>query len=105
MNIGGALVSSVLKIAVTAAVLVLAYLLIIKPILNTTESITNNTNSSIQQSLNQAFGFEAGSPTARKIKREVGNGKGFDEKALINCIERSSQSAAAAQRCVKKFGP
>ena len=105
MNIGGALVSSVLKIAVTAAVLILAYLLIIKPILSTTETITKSTNSNIQESLNQAFGFDANSPTARKIKREVGNGQGFDQQALVACLKRNSQKPAAAQRCVQRFGP
>lgn len=105
MHIGGALVSSVLKIAVTAAVLILVYLLIIKPILSTTESITNNTNSSIQKSLNQAFGFQANSPTARRIKREVGNGQGFDQQALVGCLKNNNQNPKAAQNCVKRFGP
>lgn len=105
MNIGGALVSSVLKIAVTAAVLILAYLLIIKPILNTTETVTRNANSSIQESLDQVFDFDGNSPTARKIKREVGNGKGFDQQALVACLERNSQKPAAAQKCVQRFGP
>ena len=109
VNVGGSLLSSVLKILVTAATLALVYFLVIKPVLNTTESITNSTNDSIQKSMesvNDAFDTSNnGSVTIqRQITKNLKTEQPGQQSPVIKCINRAQQDVNKIERCAKKYG-
>jgi len=109
MNVVGSLLSSVLKILVTAATLALFYFLILKPVLHTTESITNSTNDSIQKSMesvNDAFDTSNnGSVTIqRQITRNLKTEQPSQQSPVIKCINRAQQDVNKIERCAKKYG-
>ncbi len=109
MNVGGSLLSSVLKILVTAATLALVYFLILKPVLHTTESITKSTNDSIQKSMesvNDAFDTSNnGNVTIqRQITRNLKTEKPGQQSPVIKCIDRAQQDVNRIERCAKKYG-
>ena len=107
MNVGGSLLSSVLKILVTAATLALVYFLVLKPVL--TESITNSTNDSIQKSMesvNDAFDTSNnGSVTIqRQITKNLKTEQPGQQSPVIKCINRAQQDVNKIERCAKKYG-
>jgi len=114
MNVGGSLLSALLKIAVTAATLALVYILVISPILHTTENISNSTNDTIQKSMqnvNDAFdqpgnGFNTsnGSVTIqRKITRQLKTTKPGAGTPVIKCIQRANQNVNKVIACSKRY--
>ena len=54
MQIGGTLVTGVVRVLVVVATLAAAYYFVIRPVLDTTEKVSGGINSSIQQSLDEA---------------------------------------------------
>jgi hypothetical protein len=114
MNVGGSLLSSILKIVVTAATLALVYILVIKPILHTTESISNSTNDTIQKSMesvNHAFdqpnnGFDTSNGSVkiqRKITRQLKTTQPGAQTPVIKCIQRANQNVNKVIVCSKKY--
>jgi len=109
MQIGGTLVNAVVRIAVVAATLALAYFFILKPILSTTETVSSGINSNIQNAfddVNEAFDQSGtlGGPGERKIRRKITTTSGVNQDRLIECIQNAQQDINRIQRCANRFG-
>jgi hypothetical protein len=111
MQIGGTLVSAVVRILVLGATLALVYVFIVKPILNTTENVSNGvgTNiSDVMDEVSQAFdssNIQSGQYSQVKIKRSITTVSGKKQQRLLTCVQGSNQDIARIQRCVARFGP
>jgi F0F1-type ATP synthase membrane subunit b/b' len=110
MQIGGTLVNAVVRIAVLAATLALVYYFIVRPVLDTTETVSGGISNNIQRTfdeVNEAFD-QAGGQNAGvnrvKIKRTINQTGGRSQQRLINCIERARQDINRIQRCADRFG-
>jgi hypothetical protein len=100
-NLFGSLTSGIIRLAVTAGVLLLCYLFIVKPALDTTnEAIKSSGIDQIGKSL---------SGVGREIKRQVRHSlrttkqKGLNPQKLIRCIESANGNTKKIQRCTRKF--
>jgi precorrin isomerase len=110
MQIGGTLVNAVVRIAIVAATLALAYFFVIKPVLSTTETVTSGINGNIQKAfddVNEAFDQSniAGTANERRIKRKINATNGINQDRLITCIQNAQQDVNRIQRCANRFGP
>ena len=111
MQIGGTLVTAVVKIVVLAATLALAYVFIIKPVLNTTENVSNGVNTNISDAMkevNQAFddsNFQNGSFSQVKVKRTITTVSGKQQQRLLACVQNADQDVVKIQRCAARFSP
>ena len=100
-NLFGNLTSGIIRLAVTGGILVLCYLFIVKPVLDTTsEAIKSSGIGEISKSL---------SGVGREIKRQVRHSlkatkqKGLNPQKLVNCIERANGNTKKIQRCTRRF--
>lgn len=108
MAIGGTLVNAVVKIVILAATLALVYFFIIKPVLATTENVSNAVSSNINNvmdDVNQAFeeSNQAGGYNQVQIKRKITRVDGKDQQRLLRCVQNANQSINRIQRCAAKF--
>jgi hypothetical protein len=100
-NLFGNLTSGIIRLAVTGGILVLCYLFIVKPVLDTTsDAIRSSGIGEIGKSLEGV---------GREIKRQVRHSlkvtkqKGVNPKKLIRCIETANGNTKKIQRCTRKF--
>ncbi len=111
-NLFGSLTSGIIRLAVTVGILVAVYLLIVKPVLKTTDNAINSTNQTIQKS------FEAGGlndigktidNVNRQVQRQIRHSFHTTQKAggnpqkLIHCIQRANENVNRIQRCTRRF--
>lgn len=99
-NLFGNLTSGIIRLAVFAGMLFVAYLLIVKPILDTTKEAFHSTG------LDQIGKSLEGVST--EIKREVhrsfeGTSPGGQRKKLVHCIQRAEGSVHRIERCTRRF--
>lgn len=100
-NLFGNLTSGIIRLAVTAGVLALCYLFIVKPVLDTTnEAIKSSGLDQIGKSLKGM---------SKQIKREVHHSfevtkqRGANPKKLIRCIKQANSDVQLIQRCTRRF--
>ena len=100
-NLFGSVTSGIIRLAVTAGVLVLCYLFIVKPVLDTTtEAIKSSGLSEIGRSLNGV---------GREIKRQVRHSlkatkrEGVNPQKLIRCVKQADGNTKKIQRCTRRF--
>ena len=99
-NLFGNLTSGIIRLAVFAGMLLLLYLLIVKPVLKTTTDAIHSTGlDQIGKSLD-GVGVE--------IKREVhrtfeATSPGGQRKRLVHCVQRAEGNAHRIERCTRKF--
>ncbi|HTU13973.1 MAG TPA: hypothetical protein VMF31_02125 [Solirubrobacterales bacterium] len=111
MQIGGTLVTAIVRIAVLAATLALVYVFILKPVLNTTENVTKGVNANISSAMEEVNrAFDGSNTTNRKfsqvqIKRSITTTSGRKQQRLLRCVQNSNQDIARIQRCAARFGP
>ncbi len=111
MQIGGTLVNAVVRIVVLAATLALVYYFIVRPILDTTETVSGGISGNLEKTfedINEAFdqsNGQGGSLDPTEVKQKVTRVGGRRQKRLINCIQNSSQDFGRIQRCANRFGP
>jgi hypothetical protein len=110
-NIFGNLASGVIRLAVTAGILALVYLFIVKPVLKTTDEAFKTTNESIQKSFRGA-GLDDIEKTIhnvnvqvqRQIRRSFKTAKhGGNPNKLIRCIRHAHQDVHKIERCTRRF--
>lgn len=99
-NLFGNLTSGIIRLAVFAGMLLLLYLLIVKPVLKTTTDAIHSTG------LDQIGKSLEGVST--EIKREVHRsfevtGPGARRKRLVHCIQRAEGSVHRIERCTRRF--
>jgi hypothetical protein len=99
-NLFGNLTSGIIRLAVTAGVLFLCYLFIVKPVLETTnEAIKSSGLDQIGKSLEGV---------SKTIKREVHRSfettkPGTRRQRLFHCVERANGDVQRIQRCTRRF--
>jgi hypothetical protein len=100
-NLFGNLTSGIIRLAVTAGVLLLCYLFIVKPVLKTTsDAIHQSGFDQIGKSLNGV---------SREIKRQVHRSfqvtkhRGANPQKLVHCIQRANGDVQQIQRCTRRF--
>jgi hypothetical protein len=99
-NLFGSLTSGIIRLAVFAGMLLLLYLLIIKPVLKTTTDAIHSTG------LDQIGKSMEG--VSKEIKREVhrtfeGASPGGQRKKLVHCVQRAEGNAHRIERCTRRF--
>lgn len=107
MQIGGTLVTGLVRILVVIATLAAAYYFILRPILDTTEKVSGGISGSIQQTIDEANNaFERADVPPRgqqvmttKIKRVPPS----RIPQLERCVTRSGADIGSINRCIDKF--
>ena len=107
MQIGGTLVTGVVRVLVIVATLAAAYYFIVRPVLETTETVSSGINTNIQKSLdeaNEAF-EQANVPvqTQQNITTTIKNVPTNKLPQLTTCINRNPSSIQHIERCAKKL--
>jgi hypothetical protein len=99
-NVFGNLTSGVIRLAVTAGILALVYLFIVKPVLNTTEDAIHQTGfDQIGKSIEGV---------SKEIKRQVhrsfrSTGPTARRQKLVHCIQRAEGDVRRIERCTRRF--
>ena len=110
-NLFGNLSAGIIRLLVTVGILAAVYFFIVKPTLDTTEKISNETNVSVQRGFESANLGEI-NKTIEDVNRqvEVEIKKSFhaskqqgDADKLIRCIQRAHQNVNRIQRCSERF--
>lgn len=99
-NLFGNVTSGIIRLAVFAGMLLLLYLLIVKPVLKTTTDVIHSTG------LDQVGKSLEGVST--EIKREVhrtfeGASPGGQRKKLVRCVRHAEGNAHRIERCTRRF--
>jgi hypothetical protein len=111
VNIGGTLARGVVRIAVVAATLALVYFFILRPVLDTTETVSGGISGNIQKAfddVNEAFDQANGQNAGlneRRLKRRINATSGGQQARLLDCIQNARQDVDRMQRCVNRFAP
>jgi len=100
-NLFGNVASGIIRLAVTAGVLFLCYLFIVKPVLKTTnDAIESSGLDQIGKSLEGM---------SMQVKREVHHSfevtkrKGANPRKLVTCVKRADGDVQRIQRCTRRF--
>lgn len=99
-NLFGNLTSGAIRLAVTAGVLALVYLFIVKPVLKTTNDAIHETGfDRIGKSIEGV---------SREIKRQVHRSfettnPGSRRRSLVRCVRRADGNAHRIERCARRF--
>lgn len=115
----GSLTSGIIRLAITAATLLLVYFLILKPILQTTENVSKgfSSDSSVQkalESVNETFAGEQLESIQRKIEVQIRKATTDSSRSkaetrrsqrLLRCVQRSAGDVQRMQRCAERFAP
>ncbi len=94
------LTSSIIRLAVFAGMLLLLYLLIVKPALNKADDAIHSTGlDQIARSLDGV---------STEIKRDVhhtfeSTSPGGQRKRLVHCVQRAEGNAHRIERCTRRF--
>jgi hypothetical protein len=119
-NLFGNLTSGLIRLLVAVGVLGAAYLFIIKPVLHTTENVTNTVNNSIENAhkeFERSFGPNSeASKAIRKANKQVQvqitrsfhqtkTAQSGNTMKLLHCIQHVAPDVDKMQRCNAKFAP
>jgi Tfp pilus assembly protein PilO len=111
-NLFGNVTSGVIRLLVTVGILAAAYFFILKPILDTTETISSETNDSIQKSFENS-GFDEIDVTLRNVNKRVEkqlnqalkqSKQHGDVSKLRVCMEKASGNVNRVRHCAKRYG-
>ena len=118
-NLFGNLTSGIIRLAVTVGILAAVYFFAIRPVLDTTEEISNR---AFEQS-DRAFGQQGDlqnsiqrqiqrniAQTNRRVQRQItfsfrqtSRGGGPKPQQLLRCVQRANGNVNRIQRCAKKY--
>lgn len=100
-NLFGNVTSGIIRLAVFAGMLFVAYLLIIRPILDTTTDVIHSTGlDKIGKSLDGM---------STEIKREVHRSfevtkrRGANPQKLVHCVQQANGDVKKIERCTRRF--
>jgi len=100
-NLFGNVTSGIIRLAVAGGILFLAYLFIVKPVLDTTnEAIKASGLNQISKSLQ-----DLGPQIERQVKHsfKLTKAHGGNPQKLIKCVKRADQNVAKIERCTRRF--
>ena len=112
-NLFGSVTSGIVRLLVTAGILAAVYFFIVKPVLDTTETISSETNQSIQRSFENS-GFNNIDATLEDVNKRVerqlnqalrDSKQHGDLDKLRRCMERATGNVNRVQRCANRFAP
>jgi type II secretory pathway component PulM len=108
----GTIISPIIKIVTTVAILAAVYFFFVKPALDTTETISNNVNKSISRSFDN---FDNFTPDVQKSVREAqklqekaaqsSSAQVADAQKLLDCITDANNDVNKINACNAKFSP
>ena len=117
-NLFGNVTSGIIRLLVTVGILAAAYFFIVKPVLDTTENVSNTVNDSIR-SANESFGTQldltdidktienANKQVQIQIQRSFRQAKKRgaknDPQKLIRCIQHAAGDVNRIQRCTLRY--
>jgi hypothetical protein len=112
----GNFTSGIIRLAVAVGILAAAYFFIVKPVLHTTEKVSDSVNGSISRGLEQSIGphsataralRRAGRQVQIQIKRSFHQAKkaGADPTRLLRCIQAANGDVGRMRHCAVRFGP
>lgn len=112
----GTIISPIIKVVTTIAILAAVYYFAVRPILDTTEDITNDVRGSIaesQQQSNQAFDDAQATASAAEISSTRQQATSYGNsilagsqpwpeaaKAVLNCTKKAGDDITKLERCV-----
>jgi len=100
-NLFGNVTSGIIRLAVTGGILFLAYLFIVKPVLDTTEKAFHSSGlDQIGKTLDTV-----NVQVQREIRRsfKVTKSHGGNPQHLIKCIKHADQNIERIERCTRRF--
>ena len=100
-NLFGNVTSGIIRLAVTAGILFCAYLFIVKPVLDTTETAFEESGiNEIGKSLQHL-----GPQIERQVKHSfrVTKAQGGNPQRLLKCVKRAHQDINKIERCTRRF--
>ena len=98
----GTVISPIIKIVTTVAILAAVYFFVVRPILDTTEDISGNVNRSVQQSQRQSA-QQAREASAAEIDSARNSATSYG-RSLLAGSQPWPEGADAVLDCVKKAG-
>lgn len=105
----GTIISPIIKIVTTVAILGAIYLFFLKPTLDTTENISNSISNSIEESID---GFDNFTPDiqkdvdkALKQAERVSGAQTASVDKFLDCINDASGDVNKISACNAKFSP
>jgi hypothetical protein len=112
----GSLASGIIRLAVAVGILAAAYFFIVKPVLHTTENVSDTVNSSFQ-SANESFerSFGPHSETSRALRNanrqvRIQITRSFHQakyngnpQRLLHCVQAANGNVNRMQRCTARF--
>ena len=110
-NLFGSVTSGIVRLLVTVGILAAAYFFIVKPVLDTTETISSETNDSIQKSF-ESSGFDEIDVTLENVNKQVerqlqqslnASKQQGDVAKLRRCVERASGNVNRIKRCARRY--
>jgi Tfp pilus assembly protein PilO len=111
-NLFGSVTSGIVRLLVTVGILAAAYFFIVKPVLDTTETISSETNDSIQRSFENS-GFNQIDVTLQNVNKRVEkqlnqalrqSRRHGDVDKLRICMKRAAGNVNRVRYCAKKYG-
>jgi hypothetical protein len=100
-NLFGNVTSGIVRLAVFAGMLLLLYLLIIKPVLKTTTDAIHSTGlDQIGKSL-EGMSTEVKREVHRSF--EVTKQRGANPQKLVHCVQRANGDVKRIERCTRRF--
>ena len=112
-NLFGSVTSGIVRLLVTVGILAAVYFFIVKPVLDTTETISSETNESIQKSFENKR-FDEIEVTLENVNRRVERqlhavtegveGTGGRRQAAALHGEGDRANVNRVQRCAKRYG-
>ena len=109
MQIGGTLVTAVVRIVVLAATLALVYYFVIRPVLDTTETVSNGINENVQRSLDQAndafkqSNMNFGPQQHKQLTDDIKNVPTNRLPRLNRCIAAAGADLDRIERCAARL--
>jgi hypothetical protein len=119
-NLFGNVASGVVRLLVTVGILAAVYFFIVRPVLDTTENVSDTVNSSIQsanESFSRSFGPNSEAEKAlrranRRVKVQITRSfhqakmhGGGDPMKMLHCIQVAAGDVNRMQHCAVKFSP
>jgi hypothetical protein len=111
-NLFGNLTTGIIRLAVAVGILAAVYFFAIRPVLDTTESISNRAfehQNDVQNSIQRQIQHNI-AQTNQRVQRQITfsfrqtrRGGGANPQQLLRCVQRANGNVNRIQRCAQKY--
>ena len=98
----GTIINPIIKVVTTVAILGAAYIFIVKPVLDTTESISSGVSERTRNASND-FDLNFAKDRAESFASSLRSGWPEAAREVTNCVRKADKSANEMERC-ERFG-